>query len=122
MDIGSAVSRDAGVEAAKLEALAEHATSPVYSELERLVLRLADALARTPANVPDELYAALRAHLDEGQLLELSSAIAWEHYRGRFNRVFDFGSDHFAEGAFCAVPARALPPLQEVAAREDHHG
>src|SRR5688500_9688904 len=108
MDIGSAVSRDAGVEREKLEALGEHATSPVFSELERLVLQLADELARTPATVPDELYRALRAHLDEAQLIELASAIAWEHYRSRFNRVFDFGSDHFAEGAFCAVPARLL--------------
>ncbi|HUS67881.1 MAG TPA: hypothetical protein VMZ28_25270 [Kofleriaceae bacterium] len=92
----------------KLEALADHATSPVFSELERLVLRLTDELARTPSTVPDELYQALRAHLDEGQLIELSSAIAWENYRARFNRVFEFGSDSFAEGAFCAVPARLL--------------
>ncbi len=108
MDIGSAVSRDAGLEAEKLEALADYATSPVFTELERLVLRLADELARTPSSVPDELYQALRAHLDEGQLIELASAIAWEHYRARFNRVFDFGSDGFSEGAFCAVPARLL--------------
>jgi alkylhydroperoxidase family enzyme len=110
MDIGSAVSRDAGLPTEKLEALGAHETSPVYSELERLVLRLADELARTPSTVPDELYRALRGHLDEGQLVELASAIAWEHYRSRYNRVFDFGSDHFAEGAFCAVPARLLPP------------
>ena len=109
MDIGSAVSRDEGVAREKLESLAEYATSPVFSELERLVLRLADELSRTPASVPDELYQALRVHLDEGQLIEVASAIAWEHYRSRFNRVFDFGSDDFAEGAFCAVPARLLP-------------
>src|SRR5688500_11293431 len=100
MDIGSAVSRDAGVAVEKLQALAEYEESPAFSELERLALRLADHMARTPAAVPEELFAALRGHLDEGQLLELASAIAWEHYRSRFNRVFDFGSDGFAEGAF----------------------
>ena len=109
MDIGSAVSRDAGIPVEKLEALAEYATSPLYSELERLALRLADAMARTPSSVPDDLYADLRRHLDEGQLIALASAIAWENYRSRFNRVFDFASDGFSEGAFCAVPARSLP-------------
>ena len=108
MDIGSAVSRDAGLATEKLEALPDYPTSPAFSELERLVLRLADELTRTPASVPEELYTALRAHLDEGQLIELASAIAWEHYRARYNRVFDFGSDGFSEGAFCAVPARFL--------------
>lgn len=108
MDISSAVSREAGLATEKLEALPDYPTSPVFTELERLVLRLADELARTPSSVPEELYTALGAHLDEGQLIELSSAIAWEHYRSRYNRVFDFGSDHFAEGAFCAVPARLL--------------
>lgn len=49
MGIGSAVSRGAGVTQDRLEALVEHATSPVFTEVERL----ADELARTPASVPD---------------------------------------------------------------------
>jgi alkylhydroperoxidase family enzyme len=30
----------------------------------------------------------LRRHFNEAQLVELATAIAWENYRGRFNRVF----------------------------------
>jgi alkylhydroperoxidase family enzyme len=105
MDIGSALGRAAGITEDKLRGLADYATSPVFSDDERLVLELADALARTPANVSDELFARLRARFDDAQLVELASAIAWENYRSRYNRVFDIGSDNFTEGAFCALPA-----------------
>ena len=107
MDIGSAVGRDKGVSDEQLRALPDYATSPHFGELERLALRLADHLAATPADVPLELYQQLRAHLDEGQMVELAMAIAWENYRSRFNRVFDIGSDGFSEGAFCVIPARS---------------
>jgi alkylhydroperoxidase family enzyme len=69
------------------------------------VLALADALAATPTDVSEELFARLRARFDDAQLVELASAIAWENYRARYNRVFDVGSDDFSEGATCALPA-----------------
>lgn len=106
MDIGSAVGREKGVREEQLRDLADYRTSPHFSELERLALGLADAMAAAPAAVPLELYQALRTQLDEAQLVELASAIAWENFRARFNRVFEVGSDGFSEGAYCAVPAR----------------
>lgn len=59
----------------------------------RALLRMADAMADTPANVSDELYAELRAHFSEEQLIELAASAAQENYRARYNRVFDVGSD-----------------------------
>ena len=109
MDIGSAVGREKGVREEQLRDLADYPTSPHFSELERLALRLADAMSAIPAEVPLELYQELRAHLDDGQMVELASAIALENLRARFNRVFDIGSDGFSEGATCAVPVRHPP-------------
>ena len=60
---------------------------------EAVLLRMADAMADTPSNVSDELYAALRQHYSEEQLIELTAAAALENYRARYNRVFDVGSD-----------------------------
>ena len=40
------------------------------------------------------------------QLVELTSAIAWENYLPRFNRAFAVEAEGFAAGSFCAVPAR----------------
>src|SRR6516165_8915967 len=57
------------------------------------LLRMADALADTPSHVSDELYAELRQHFTEEQLIELAAGAAQENCRARFNRVFDVGSD-----------------------------
>ena len=65
----------------------------VFSEVERLVIELADEMANTPSNISDELYARLRERFSEEQLLQLSAQLAFENYRARLNRVFDVGSD-----------------------------
>lgn len=64
-----------------------------FNARERLVIELADAMAGTPANVSDDLYARLRQEFSEEQLMELSAQIAFENYRARWNRVFDVESD-----------------------------
>ena len=65
----------------------------VFSEVEKLVIELADEMANTPANISDELYARLREKFSDEQLLQLSGQLAFENYRARLNRVFDVGSD-----------------------------
>ena len=65
----------------------------VFNAKERLVIELADAMAETPANISDELYARLRNEFSEEQLLELGAQIAFENFRARLNRLFDVASD-----------------------------
>ena len=64
-----------------------------FAAPELALLRMADAMADTPSNVSDELYAELRRHFSEEQLIELAASAALEHFRARYNRVFDVGSD-----------------------------
>ena len=92
MDINSAVGRKAGLTDEKLLALTGDDLS-VFTDVERLLIELADALADAPANVSDDLYARLRQHFSEEQLLELGAQIAFENFRSRLNRLFDVGSD-----------------------------
>ena len=54
---------------------------------------MTDAMADTPSNLSDELYAELRRHYSEEQLVELAASAAQENYRARYNRVFNVGSD-----------------------------
>ena len=65
----------------------------VFNDKERLVIELADAMANTPSNISDDLYARLRGEFSEEQLLELGGQTAFENFRARLNRVFDVGSD-----------------------------
>ena len=64
-----------------------------FAPHEIALLRMAEAMAETPSNVSDELYAELRRHFSEGQLIELAASAALENFRARYNRVFDVGSD-----------------------------
>jgi len=93
----------------QLAELERFGTSDAYDALEKDVLRYAEAITRTPVVVPDELFAGLRARLDPRQMVELTSAIAWENYRARFDHAFGIESQGFSEGAFCPLPAIQRP-------------
>jgi len=78
------VSRKAGITEEQLSDLPKFENSPHFSNEEKLVLRLAVSLTRTPSDVCDELYGELRRHFSERELVELDAAICWENYRARF--------------------------------------
>jgi alkylhydroperoxidase family enzyme len=90
-----------------MEALGEYATNSLFSETERLVLQYADAMTETPVEVSDALFAKLREKLTDAQLVELTSALAWENYRARFDHAFGVEAEGFTKGSYCAMPARA---------------
>ncbi|HLN03041.1 MAG TPA: hypothetical protein VK335_27375 [Bryobacteraceae bacterium] len=87
-------------------ALADFEKSTALSEEEKLVLRYAAAMSATPVNVSDELFAQLRQRFTEKQLVELTSSIAWENYRARFDHAFGIEAEGFSQGAFCPLPDR----------------
>jgi len=85
-------------------ALPNFEDSSEFSAVEKLVLRYAVAMSVTPVEVSDDLFAALQKHFDERQLVELTSAIAWENYRARFNHAFGIEPEGFYRGALCLLP------------------
>lgn len=98
--------RRLGVTEQQLRDLAVFETSPAFTELEKLVLRYAVAMTGTPVEVSDELFAGLRRHYNPQQMVELTSAIAWENYRARFDHAFGIEAEGFSEGAVCVLPAQ----------------
>lgn len=87
-------------------ALPDFESSAEFTPLEKLVLRCAVAMTGTPVEVSDALFAELQQHFNKAQLVELTSAIAWENYRARFDHAFACESEGFSEGAFCPLPVR----------------
>jgi alkylhydroperoxidase family enzyme len=55
-----------------------------FSEIERVVIQFAEAVTRNTAGEDDELYAAVRAHFDDDQIIELLAAIGLFNYMNRF--------------------------------------
>lgn len=62
--------------------------SDLFSLAERAALALSEAMTVTPADISDDLFADVRAHYSEEQIVELTATIALENYRARINRVF----------------------------------
>ena len=89
--------------------LADWRTAEEFTAAERAALELADAMTEGHVEVTQDLFNRVREHFDEPDLVELTSAIAWENYRARFNRVFDVGPEGFSEGAYCPLPLSPRP-------------
>ena len=104
LDFGSKLAHDAGVPADDLRELSRWRSSTRFDGLDRLALEYAEAMARTPAAVSDDLFARLREHFDERQIVELTMAIALESLYNRSNQAFGIGSQGFSDGMYCAIP------------------
>lgn len=105
IDLASQVSRQWGLSDEELLALPTYRTSDLFGEVEKLVLDYATGMSRTPVDVSDELFARLREHFDEAQIVELTHLIALENLYGRFNLALGIGAAGYSEGMVCAVPA-----------------
>ncbi len=73
--------------------------SPRFSEMERAALEYAEAMTITGEREGDELFARLRAFFDEGQIVELTAAVALENFRSKFNVPLGVESQ-----GFCMLP------------------
>jgi len=107
MDFGSRYALDHGVPEAQLRELPRHRDSDAFDAVEKLVLDYAAAMSRTPVQVSDELVARLEERFDDAQLVELTTAIAIENFRSRFNHALGLDPQGFSEGGYCVVPELA---------------
>jgi alkylhydroperoxidase family enzyme len=72
-----------------------------FSETERVALEYAEAITYTDRQVDDALFAKVKEHFSEPQIVELTAAIAFENFRSKFNPTLGVE----AQG-FCLVPKR----------------
>jgi alkylhydroperoxidase family enzyme len=100
------VGRKSGLTEAKLRALSDFESSSDLTDLEKLVLRYSTHITVTPVEMPDDLFRELQKHFDNRQIVELTSAIAWENFRARFNHALGIGSEGFSENHYCPLPER----------------
>ena len=56
-----------------------------FTEKEKAALRLAERMTRDAHSIDDDLWAELRKHFDEGEVVELLAAIGLFNYFNRFN-------------------------------------
>ena len=76
-----------GVSDEKILALGDYATSPLYTEAERVALEYADAITLSDRDVGNDLFARVRRFYDDDAVVELTEVIAWENASSKFNRA-----------------------------------
>jgi alkylhydroperoxidase family enzyme len=80
------LARRFGTTDAELAALASGDLDP-FSLAERAALRFSAQITRDANAVPDELFAELRRHFDEGEIVEIAAVAGLFNYFNRFNNA-----------------------------------
>ncbi|MGC4051265.1 MAG: carboxymuconolactone decarboxylase family protein [Paludibaculum sp.] len=106
MDIGPAVARREGVTERQILELLDFESSNAFNDIERAVIRYSIAMCSTPIKVTDEVFAPVRRQFSPAQIVELTTSIAWENNRARFNHALELEPQGFSEGAYCLLPSR----------------
>lgn len=94
-----------GLDAKKVEALAQFETSALFSEAERATLKLARAAGSCPPSVTDEHFVELKKHYTEDAIVEIVAVLALLGWLNRWcmtfateieDRALEFAQKHLA--------------------------
>jgi AhpD family alkylhydroperoxidase len=105
VDLGSQICRNSGFSDDELLALPRYRQSNLFTEREKVALDYTVAVMRTPVEVTDELFARMKEHFTDEQLVEITAHLTVVNL-DRFNAAFGVGSSGFSEGMVCVAPDR----------------
>lgn len=88
MSHNAAIAHGSGIEDAKIDAVWEYSTSPLFTEAERIALDVALGAGRVPNEVTDEMFAKLREYWSDGQIVEIVAMISLFGFLNRWNDTF----------------------------------
>ena len=73
----------------QLQNHADFEKRPDFSEKEKVALRVAEKMTRGNGHLEEDLWQQLRQHFDEGEVVELTSAVGLFNYFNRFNNAVE---------------------------------
>jgi len=83
----------------QLDNLADFPRRDDFTAAEKAALRLAESMTLDSTHVPDAEFDSLRAHFNEGEIVELMAAIGLFNYFNRFNNALQMEPTQPGEGA-----------------------
>jgi len=87
----------AGASPEKVAQVGSARTSDLFDDRERTALEYAETITRTGERVCDELFARIRAHFTEAEIVELTAAAALENFRSKFNTALGIEAQGFCQ-------------------------
>jgi AhpD family alkylhydroperoxidase len=112
VDLGSQICRNSGFSDEELLALTRYRNSDLFTEREKTALDYTVGVMRTPVEVSDELFARMKEHFSNKQLVEITALLTVVNL-DRLNAAFGIGSAGFSEGMVCLTPDRPAPASVE---------
>jgi AhpD family alkylhydroperoxidase len=113
VDLGSQICRNSGLSDDELLALPRYRHSDLFTNREKTALDYAVGVMRTPVDVSDELYATMKDHFTDEQIVEITALLTVVNLN-RFNAAFGIGSAGFSEGMVCVAPDRPASAIEPV--------
>ncbi|HKN56402.1 MAG TPA: carboxymuconolactone decarboxylase family protein [Amycolatopsis sp.] len=104
VDFGTMLQKHEGLDIERLKQIDDYATSPAFSEQERLAIAYADAMSGEHVTVTDEQVAELEREFGREGVIELTYQIALENMRARTNSALGIVDQGFTSGDACRVP------------------
>jgi AhpD family alkylhydroperoxidase len=108
VDLGSQICRNSGLSDDELLALPRYRQSDLFTVREKTALDYTVAVMRTPVEVTDELFARVKQHFTDEQIVEITALLTVVNL-DRLNAAFGIGSAGFSEGMVCVPPDRPAP-------------
>jgi AhpD family alkylhydroperoxidase len=105
VDLGAQICRNSGLSDDELLALPSYRSSDLFTDREKIALDYTVAVMRTPVEMTDELFARMREHFSEKQMVEITGLLTLVNL-DRFNAAFGIGAAGFSEGMVCVLPDR----------------
>ena len=86
----------------QIDELQDYATSDAFSERERIALEYAERITMSDQDVDDAFFEIVRREFETPEaIVELTSIVAFENFRSKFNHALLIESN-----GFCALPRR----------------
>jgi alkylhydroperoxidase family enzyme len=109
--------RSVGFSKDQVEAIPSWSVAPCFSAAERAVLAYTDALVLEGGRVPDAVFAALRAHLSEEEILELTYTTCMYEMHATICRALRLEYDDVPERVVEVAGPEAADAMQVVERR-----
>jgi alkylhydroperoxidase family enzyme len=75
----------AGIDEDKIKAIWDYETSPLFSDAERVAMRVAQGAGHAPVECTDADFEELKKHFDDNQICEIVSVIALFGFLNKWN-------------------------------------
>lgn len=104
VDFGSMLQRLDGLDVERLKDVENYATSPCFTDDERVAITYANGMTTDPHTVTDEQVADLQARFGDAGVIELTYQIGVENMRARMYSALGITEQGFNSGDACRVP------------------